>query len=213
MTQDYYTPLEVFKKYQAEHGAHPLKLNLAELLKLGFIRAEAKWVFALEGRNRREAYATRVRNPADLGYRTVDRDAWRYAADPKRGFGFARGNWEKGNFYIVNCRDPKTYTFIIDTRFRAKDIDETLSQKTSSIHMRKGGGAKPLLDDWDKFWLEAIQAARVGRMKVGGFRTQRSMVEELKLSSRTSLSEESLERRVKMIWDRFLDPTNAASNR
>lgn len=197
---DYYTSYEVLEKYRKIRGADSLKRDIAQLLRDGFITAEANVTFKARGATPNEAWEL---CPAEINqeeFVPVSKALWRYAGHPTRGMMNA-WKWNRGDFVVISNQNPKTYRFFCGVRFLKTEIDaEFAPQVEAPASTRKSNaGAKPNFNEWDKFWSHLVYLSKAGELNRLNFPTSYSLARAL--DPYVGLDVITLDKKLKNIFD------------
>lgn len=197
---DYYTAYEVLEKYRKVRGADSLKRDIAQLLRDGFITAEANVTFKARGATPNEAWELR---PAEINkeeFVPVSKALWRYAGHRTRGMMNA-WKWNRGDFVVISNAKPKTYRFFSGVRFLKAEIDAEFASQSEppALAPRSNAGRKPKTDEWDKLWIILIGLAKAGKLNVSNFPTMHSL--EKNLDTKVGLTSTTLCRKFDNVWN------------
>ncbi len=200
---DYYTAYEVLEKYRKIRGADSLKRDIAQLLRDGFITAEANTTFKARGTTPNEAWELRPSEINKDEFVPVPKMLWRYAGHSTRGMMNA-WKWSRGDFVVVSNIKPKTYRFFSGVRFLKAEIDAEFAPQSvpPTLAPRSNAGRKPKTDEWDEFWIHLIGLAKAGKLNVSNFPTMHSLATNL--DTKVGLNSITLCRKFDKVWNEVM---------
>lgn len=110
------------------------------------------------------------------------------------------GTWVEERGQLLSVR-------AVGIEFRRDEFDALLPPKDASVaavaSARRKGGAPPKIDEWHRFWLEAVRMADAGKLR--DFKSQAELRRSLLDHSASGLSEEAVKQPVRRIWQLIHD--------